>query len=525
MKNKVNDYCFSFSNHYNDNFKMKKYLFVLLLSVVALYSCSDSKDNIDNTGGTGINQIKRITCNGQPIKGDIETDAHKVTTFQIEIDNVNEKDILWMLEDEIVQEGSYTLKLEGRSGELKVGTLASTNATRTTVNGKWHMQTIASLRGPYKQGVIMMENNDEFRGANGFFKFITNDLEVSQEHNLLQSINNTSEGLEYTNIDLHYYNNKIYLAYELSSGTYVSIFDAQTFRLIKKTAKLQKIINKIMPLDGGAILGVSYDIYFNIYRYNSQKDEWAEHIITSPKGYAYTDSWKSINLSMVRGKDAVGFAYGEEIVVLDNKSGNFKRAIHFGENCNVLSLMMDKTSTNILALVDAPIITYGQYLDPEHLSDGSRLITLDENFNVTADVKMKEKHVVDGKTVFKNTALYPNIDPRVFNRAIFATTSYHNQEVFIPSDRREYLEDTRIKIFKMDHLGIMSEYIEISDMNEEFVSYYERVVTTRLNQLFTSFYNYDESRIQVYNLNQEGSLLKTIPSGNHTTVLLVPIGQ
>lgn len=58
---------------------------------------------------------------------------------------------------------------------------------------------------------------------------------------------------------------------------------------------------------------------------------------------------------------------------------------------------------------------------------------------------MQEKHAVDGKTVFRNTALYPNNEPRVINRAIFATTSYHNQEVIIPSDRRKYLKIRTLK--------------------------------------------------------------------------------
>lgn len=54
----------------------------------------------------------------------------------------------------------------------------------------------------------------------------------------------------------------------------------------------------------------------------------------------------------------------------------------------------------------------------------------------------------------------------------------------------------------------MGEFIETSDINEELASYYEQVVTTRLNQLFTSIFNYDEDRIQAYDLNQESGTVQ-----------------
>lgn len=519
----------------------KQFIGALLLSSI-LFACSDSKDELQPNGKTPTQgNVKNITCNGQSVTGEIEAEANKTTTFKVEIDNVNEKDVVWILNDEVLQTGSFSFTLEGRSGELKIGVPKqdSTPSTRAWERPErtWDLTTVANLRGTFKKGVFIMNDNKTMQSINGYMSFVNNALIMTEQNNILNHINKIDDGYgsnDFEDVkaikqqDLAKFNNKIYISQcdHYRHDATIAIYDAQTLKHIQTTSSLpQMSLTKITPLIGGKILGRSIDYaYFGrnmYYIWDNQTNNWEELKLTGTDGIEIDDLDKSLDMASYRGNTTIAFAYDSKLIVLDNKTGKFVKEVDFGKGRKVLSIVKGISSTpTVKVLVDAPINEAYEYTDSTHSIQKAELVTMDLNFNILSKVDIKESLSINGKEVIRNTAYYPYMTPTTFNRLLYATASCTEKEIYLP----RYSDDGTIRIYALNYSGIMHEIIKLEDEELGHHRITKPMATTLWNQLYINVKNHGESIIYIYDLSKKKQIHK-INFNNLDEVMVFPVGH
>lgn len=499
---------------------MKKTLMRVFLLSFALYSCSDDKDNLDNN--TNINPentlVKKLTCNGNAINGDIDVESNTETKFSVEIDGVSEKDIAWILNDEVMQVGTFTFTLKGRSGELKIGVPKqnSASSTRAWENPErtWDLTTVANLQGPFKNGVFIMDDNKGSTTLNGYMAFIDKSLHLTEEFNILNHKNDIKEAdedfdyqLSKSQHDFHKFNNKIYISQQdMDGNTTIAIYDAQTLKHISTTGSVDNILNKITPLEGGNLFARSIHETSNTetmnYFWDASKKEWKVLTIKNNHNEEINDIDKAIDMEAFRGNTTIAFAYDSKLIVLNNKTADFVKEIDFGTGRKPLSIVKGKSTTpTIKVLVDAPKTAdgFGNYTDPTHNIQKAKLVTLDYDFNIIAEVDIKEELEVNGNKTTKHTAFYPYIHPRTYDMQMYAAASTSKEEIYIP----RYSDTGILSIYVLDYSGVMRNFSEIT--NEELGHHriIKPMVVTKTNKLFVNIKNHGNTVIYIYDIEQK----------------------
>ena len=247
---------------------MKKQFFSALTLLSVLASCSDKVEENQPSDNNDYVTLKTVLHNGEEItaNSEIEVTSQTKSHFVVDVANQGSSEIVWLLDDEVVGQGSNELTLEGRSGELSVGLVESVSSslptTRAAATSYSQVLKVAKLSGIFSKGVFGFTPHSS-TGTNGskHLVFIDNDLATPDSYDILLDQNpnlNDELQLEGAYDDLDIYKNRLYLAQSAYTNTEnlsrLIEIDAQTLKVLKIHKMPRVALHKLAMLDRNTIL-------------------------------------------------------------------------------------------------------------------------------------------------------------------------------------------------------------------------------------------------------------------------------
>lgn len=387
---------------------MKKQFFSALTLLSVLASCSDKVEENQPSDNNDYVTLKTVLHNGEEItaNSEIEVTSQTKSHFVVDVANQGSSEIVWLLDDEVVGQGSNELTLEGRSGELSVGLVESVSSslptTRAAATSYSQVLKVAKLSGIFSKGVFGFTTHSS-TGTNGskHLVFIDNDLATPDSYDILLDQNpnlNDELQLEGAYDDLDIYKNRLYLAQSAYTNTEnlsrLIEIDAQTLKVLKIHKMPRVALHKLAMLDRNTILTwSSFDGSFT--KGNLLTGEWDENYAVLGNSEEFSAE-KVLNAPFYRSEDQVAFAYGSRIIVL-NSDGKVAREVEMGEGYRVISMIKDsQLKNNVKVVVEAKSSDSNEFIDIETYP--ARILTLNSSFDIIREVEHKLRFVKDGVT-------------------------------------------------------------------------------------------------------------------------------
>lgn len=515
---------------------MKKYLLSTLLVLFALVSCSDSNNEHQPDDKNDSAILKSILYNGEELAEDseLEVDSQTKSHFVVEVDNLEPSQIVWLLNDEVVGEGSVELTLEGRSGELFIGSKnlnsAKQSQTRALVGSFTKLKKVAQLSGAYKQGTFAFTTSmSTGTGMANNIVFINDKLIAPASSDVLFENNPSREDeltLSGSYSDLNVFKNRLFIAQTYFSGDNSSSHnrlieaDAQTLKILAIHEMPEFTISKLVMLDQTTVLAWSHfndrfikgDLLTGDWDTNYSVFDNSEELLIS----------EILNTRFLRSDGNIAFAYGSRLVVL-NSEGKLAKEVEMGENCRIVALLRGGNQKNEIKLVvDAKQVDseslFSDYVDTERYP--ARLVTLDSSFNVVSEVEHKLKHTKNGAVVLEKSGI----------RSYYAEANYGNQGLAITNSQTKnefyYLRNNELSIdvYRLDETGV-SELAFTIDPQPVLANVSSQPCTDLSNYMYVPVKSTGMNEVHIIDLNNKGKYIDHITFDDYYPVAVFPVGS
>lgn len=508
---------------------MKKQFFSALALLSVLASCSDKVEENPSGGNNDYVTLKSILYNGEEITANSEIEVTNQTKshFVIDVSNQESREIVWLLGDEVVGQGSNELTLEGRSGELSVGLIESVNSgkvtTRATATSYSQVLKVAKLSGLFSKGVFGFSTHSS-TGTNGskHLVFINNDLVTTDSYDILldenPSLSNELQ-LEGAYDDLDIYKNRLYLAQSAYTNTEnlsrLIEVDAQTLKVLKIHKIPSVAIHKLAMLDRNTILTwSSFDGAFT--KGNLITGDWDENYAVLGEAEEF-EAEKVLNASFYRSEDQVAFAYGSRIIVL-NSDGEVVNEVEMGEGYRVISMIKDSQLKNSMkVVVEAKSSDSNEFIDVETYP--ARILTLNSSFDIIREVEHRLRFVKDGVT---------HEEKRGFG-AYYHQSDLYNQGLVLASsplkDVCYYLRNSEfgIDVYELHDNGVSEKIFNVVPQSAIAAVSTKPCIDIN-NRLFIPVMGGGQNQIHIYDLNNKGQYLDHITFDSYYPIAVLATG-